>query len=822
MNADRPRSPQRAQQRPGAAGHAPRSGDADPRDDNARTESLAAAGTGPAAPRVARAVITAVLFGYVLNALIFVWRDGSRGLAFLAFAICLSTAFLLQYAHSTADVLNWSARRRMLTLSAQAVVTFVPFAWIGPQAGSTAGFLAGSMLLAVPGRVRWLLFSAVGAGVLVVSYPHLGPVDVTYSVYVTQLTGLMVYSVSSLALLVGVMFAARGELARMAVARERLRVARDLHDLLGFNVSAIVLKSELAYRLLPGAADKARQQILDTSEVARRALADVQVVAGGHRPLSLAAELATARSILTAAEIEVSAEPPPEGLPERVDTVLAIVLREAATNVLRHCKARWCHVEAVVDGTQVRLRVDNDGLTGTAGGQTGAGGGSGLANLSGRLAGVGGRLTTRAEGECFRLMACAPLPATAADRVRTHPERHGPAEPGGHDAPADAAGPPWHLRMARLITVLVLSGYGLLIMVNVLPLAPTGAAWLAFAGCMAAQVIVQLVLAFWPPGPRRTLVGGAVLAVQAVATALPLLWIPGPWGSMGGFLAGSVLLVVPGWWRWAGYGAVGVTVLALALAHHTALQQTAYLVISTLLTGLVVYGISSLSGLVARVTRAREEVARLAVTQERLRVARDLHGALGDNLSAMIAKSELAYRALPDSAQRAKDEVAEVLETARRAVADVRAAASGYRHMSFAAELSFAVSTLSAAGIDVRVLGHTDAVPDEVDAVLALVLREAATNVLRHSDAAMCTIEVAGGCPGEAHAERARSVRLEVRNDGVPHGPVPDLHGATGLGDLVLRLSAIGGRVSAAADGATFRLTAAVPVTMPTPAGWVA
>ncbi|GAB1689834.1 sensor histidine kinase [Krasilnikovia sp. M28-CT-15] len=818
MNADRPRSPERAEQRTGTAGHVPRGRDAgavddahridwgtDPRDGHARTG-------GPAAPRVARAIITAVLFGYVVNALIFVWRDGSRGLPFLAFAACLSAAFLLQYAHSTADVLNWPARRRVLTVSAQGVATFMPFAWIGPQAGSTAGFLAGSMLLAVPGRVRWLLFAAVGAGVLVVSYPHLDAVDVTYSVYVTLLTGLMVYSVSSLAVLVGVMFAARGELARMAVARERLRVARDLHDLLGFNVSAIVLKSELAYRLLPGATDKARQQILDTSEVARRALADVQVVAGGLRPLSLAAELATARSILTAADIEVSAPPPPEGLPERVDTVLAIVLREAATNVLRHCKARWCHVEAVVDGDEVLLRVDNDGLSGTAGGGGGAGGGSGLANLSGRLAGVGGRLTTRADGECFRLLARAPLPA--AERVRTDPERLSPAEPGGPDGPADAAGPPWHLRMARLITVLVLSGYGLLIMVNVLPLAPSGTAWLAFAGCMAAQVCAQLVLAFWAPGPHRSLVGGAVIAVQVVTTALPLLWIPAPWGSMGGFLAGSVLLVVPGWWRWAGYGAIGITVLALALAHHNTPQQTAYLVISTMLTGLVVYGISSLSGLVARVTRVREEVARLAVTQERLRVARDLHGALGDNLSAMIAKSELAYRALPDSAQRAKDEVAEVLETARRAVADVRAAASGYRHMSFAAELSFAVSTLSAAGIDVRVVGRADQVPDEVDAVLALVLREAATNVLRHSDAAVCAIEVVSG--------GAATVRLEVRNDGVPHGPAPDLHGATGLGDLVLRLSAIGGRVSAAADGATFRLTAAVPVTVPAPASWVA
>jgi len=229
-------------------------------------------------------------------------------------------------------------------------------------------------------------------------------------------------------------------------------------------------------------------------------------------------------------------------------------------------------------------------------------------------------------------------------------------------------------------------------------------------------------------------------------------------------------------------------------------EWTAYLVISTLLTGLVVFGIGSLSDLVALVDRARGELARMAVTQERLRVARDLHDLLGNDLSVMIVKSELAYRLLPGSAERAKSEVAEVLEIARRAVADVRAVAGGYRHMSFGAELDSLVSTLAAAGIDVEVRIPEGVTAGKLDAVLAVVLREAATNVLRHSRARHCVIEMALDEAG---------TRLCVTNDGVPPGTPPDVRDGSGLGDLAERLRAVGGRLTAEVVDGTFRLVVA-------------
>ncbi len=722
---------------------------------------------------MARGVIGAVLFGYTFNALMFVWDEGLRGWSLGVFALCLLAGFGLQLVHSTRDVVSWPVRRTAVTLSAQALVTFAPFAWAGPQAGSLAGFLAGSMLLAVAGPLRWALYAAVPAAMsIALTWTGLATVDVVYGAYFTALTGLMVYGVSSLASLALTVHAARGELAGVAVAQERLRVARDLHDLLGYNVSALTLKSELAYRLLPGSAERARRELRDVLTLSRQALGDVRVVAGGSRPMSLAAEARSAESMLIAADMDVEVRLEPGPLPEEVDTVLAIVLREAVTNVLRHSKAQYCLVETARQGDHIVLRVVNDAAD--VGGPE-PGGGAGLDNLSARVEEAGGVSTTSLDGEWFTFTARVPAA--------------GPAAPVADDPVtwtfAQITGQPWHLRVARTIAVVVLLGYGVLMVVNVLGRHPEALSLLEFALCAAVLVGVQIAVSL---GFLRRI----ALPVQAVATYLPLLWIGEPWGSMGGFLAGTALTVLPAVWRWGCYAAVGVSVAALSVANGDAGEWTAYLALSTLLTGLVVYGIGELSGLVAQVDQARDDLARGAVTRERLRVARELHDLLGHDLAAMTVKSERAYRLLPGSGDRARAELADVLDVARRAVADVRSVASGYRHMSFTAELDSARATLAAAGVCVRA-GARD-VPPELDAVLAVVLREAVTNVLRHSAATYCEITFADGS-------------LTVWNDGVVTLMTPAEPG-TALDDLAERLESLGGSLKCERTAGTFRLKA--------------
>ena len=167
---------------------------------------------------------------------------------------------------------------------------------------------------------------------------------------------------------------ARDELARSAVAEERLRFARDLHDLLGHSLSLIALKSELAGRLAERDPARARQEMADVEAAARRALAEVRDAVSGYRQVSLAQALAEARSALSAAGHQRCARRARgEPLPAAVDAVLGWVVREATTNVLRHSGAPRGDRRARTDDDGVTLTVSDDGAGRRRAGGRGAG-----------------------------------------------------------------------------------------------------------------------------------------------------------------------------------------------------------------------------------------------------------------------------------------------------------------------------------------------------------------------------------------------------------------------------------------------------------------
>jgi signal transduction histidine kinase len=754
---------------------------------------------------MARRIIAAVLCGYVLNSLLAVAAADLPAERLYSFVACLVAVLALQFLHSTRDTLAWPVWIRLITLAAQAVFTFMPLLWVGPQASAVAGFLAGSMLLTIAGRVRWALYVAVGAAVLMaLTVDGLPPVDVLYGTYFILLTGLMVYGVSSLGNLVSVVYSARGELARTAVARERLRVARDLHDLLGFNVSAMTLRSELAYRLLPRATDLAKQELTEVLRIARQALADVRAVASGYQPMSLAAEVESAEAMLSAVEIHTDVRIEPGDVRREVETVLAIVLREAVTNVLRHGKAERCTITATREPGRIRLQVSNDGADpepdrdrdrDTAGRH-----GTGLANLADRLGWVGGALTTSVKGHWFHLTAVIPL--APGRTARSLLDDASLPEGAGSGISRWRRNRPWHLRVARLIAAVVILGYAALIVVNVLPASQRPAHLIGFAACVAVQAAILLTCALSDVGRWPGWLRVAVLVPQALATVLPLAWLGSPWGSMGGPFGATLLLVLSRRIRWPLFIMVGAGIAALGTVDPGPGAWRAYLIISTLLTGLALYGIGSLSRLVVQVNHAHDELMRMAVTRERLRVVRNLHDLLGRDLSRIAVASRTAHRYLEEEPDLAKEEVAEGLDIARRAVAKVRAVASGYRRMSLAAEIDSAVSILEAARIDVHVHLPEREVPHDVDSVLAVALREAVMNVLRHSDAHWCGIRV------EATGGR---VRLEVANDGAGTLTDPALDSGSGLGDLATRVELVGGTVAGASDSGRFHLSIELP-----------
>ena len=257
-----------------------------------------------------------------------------------------------------------------LTLSLQVALLYVPF---GLQPihfiAGLPGFAAGSCLLLLPGRWRWPAFTAVVVSwcVLWGTVPEVGLAanpgiaDMLYLVAGSTGIGVLVYGLSWLTQTASDLEALRSELARMAVLAERLRVARDVHDLLGLGLSAIALKTDLVARLIGRDDARAAAEIAEIGRICAHARADIRLVTGASRHLPLDAELAAAQEILASAGVAVHADPGTGPRPAAADTVLAPVLREAVTNILRHSAATRCTIEVTATGGALRLRVGNDG-----------------------------------------------------------------------------------------------------------------------------------------------------------------------------------------------------------------------------------------------------------------------------------------------------------------------------------------------------------------------------------------------------------------------------------------------------------------------------
>lgn len=198
--------------------------------------------------------------------------------------------------------------------------------------------------------------------------------------------------------------------------------------------------------------------------------------------------------------------------------------------------------------------------------------------------------------------------------------------------------------------------------------------------------------------------------------------------------------------------------------------------------------------------KGRTARTELALTEERLRFSRDLHDLVGHRLSAIAVKTDLAARLSEVDPAAAKDEMAEVNRLTRTALKELRQAVRGHRELDLTAEVNSVKGVLEAAGVRCETLLPGRDLPDGVAPVFAYVVREAVTNVLKHSSASFCEIIIRFT---EQQAE------LSVRNDGVAHRQAADP--GSGLAGMGERLEAVGGRVTAVpAAGGQFLLTAVV------------
>ncbi len=195
-------------------------------------------------------------------------------------------------------------------------------------------------------------------------------------------------------------------------------------------------------------------------------------------------------------------------------------------------------------------------------------------------------------------------------------------------------------------------------------------------------------------------------------------------------------------------GAALCTIAGLAVSAARPWNQgmLASVVITPLLATFLAYTAGKRMETVATLRQTRAELAKVAVAEERLRIARDLHDLLGHTLSLITLKAELSRRMIATDAERAARELAELEAVARQSLSDVREAVAGYRQPDLAAELGAARQLLTAAGITVRIdAPETFSLPGEVDAALAWTVREGVTNVVRHAGAGRATISVTTG-----------------------------------------------------------------------------
>jgi two-component system sensor histidine kinase DesK len=342
------------------------------------------------------------------------------------FAAAVFLAFLVRTAVQEWSESSFGARVALVVVTGIYVVSYLLTMYFGPLRRPLVRvlsigwlYLAGIAMALVTADARDLtmLAYAVAAGILLLPLRWGGPLGVLTAVAVTaamwaedgavawgdtfvllMLTAGMV-TVTQLIRTINQLRTAHDRIRELAVADERTRLARDLHDVLGHSLTAITVKTGLARRILESGADPARAltEVRDAERLSRQALGEIRATVSGYRRPSLAAELAGVHEALRAADITAVLPQAVDDVAEELREPFAYVLREGVTNVIRHSGATRCEVRL---GRRC-LEIRDDGRP-----TSGKAAGSGLTGLTERMAAVGGRLTAEPlPGKGFRLYA---------------------------------------------------------------------------------------------------------------------------------------------------------------------------------------------------------------------------------------------------------------------------------------------------------------------------------------------------------------------------------------------------------------------------------
>ncbi|MEV8513758.1 sensor histidine kinase [Dactylosporangium sp. NPDC051484] len=333
--------------------------------------------------------------------------------AALAFCAVYLLGFLSVRRHFRHTAQSPARTRAVLRLAAMVALAAVLTVIVGESGLTALVYLSVMAVFSLPARGAWsfVLACAVCAFVLPRAVPGWdGDMGLTFAVMVAALA---VWGVTRLVQRNAQLAEAREEITRLAVAAERNRFARDLHDLLGHSLTVVSVKSELAGRLVQLAPQRAEAELADIQRLVREALADVRAAVAGYREMSLATELAAARSALDAAGIEADVPVTGEEVDPQRQELFAWVVREGVTNVVRHSDAKHCWIR--LGRTTVEISDDGRGPAGDGSTGVRAGAGHGLDGLRERLDAAGCALSVgRRDGGGFLLRATATPSASAS------------------------------------------------------------------------------------------------------------------------------------------------------------------------------------------------------------------------------------------------------------------------------------------------------------------------------------------------------------------------------------------------------------------------
>jgi len=286
-----------------------------------------------------------------------------------------------------------SVRQRYVLLAAFYVLGLVS---IPINSGSSAFFIYSAAFLpfvvpSVPTVVAIMVAQCLGIAVQGLLM-HINPITLAVSLFFTVVVGTSNIFVAQQKRSQHKLRRAHEEIEQLAALAERERIARDLHDVLGHTLSVIVLKSELAGRLLERDPERAAQEIAEVEKTARTALKEVREAIGGYRSQGLAAEVELARNTLQTAGVALACESPLPKLSAAEETVLCLALREAVTNIVRHAHATQCRMRfATTEDRFHSLRVEDDGPHPVK--QEG----NGLRGMRERVQSLGGRFSISSE-----------------------------------------------------------------------------------------------------------------------------------------------------------------------------------------------------------------------------------------------------------------------------------------------------------------------------------------------------------------------------------------------------------------------------------------